>query len=132
MTGREIQSYFVCRVWLPDASYTRPTLRWLQGAFWDAFREDRFNKVGRYSRKNDCDNFARAYAQLAQDCHAMSTGRDAEGLAVGEVFYITRKGEGHAIVCAFTDQGRKFIEPQTGRVIDLTENELLSCTFVRF
>lgn len=132
MTPAEIQSYFLTRVYFADASYARPTLRWLTGAFWDTFREDRFGKVGAYERKNDCDNWARAYAQLAQDCHSISTGSDAEALAVGEMFYTKRTGEGHAIICAFTDEGRKFIEPQNGRVIELTESELISCSFARF
>lgn len=131
MTRLDIQSYFVTRVWFADDTFARPKLSWLLGAFYDAFREDRFNKVGRYSRKNDCDNFARAFAQLAQDCHAISAGSDAEALAIGEFFYQSRNGP-HAIVVAFTDAGRKFIEPQTGRVLELTEGEAMSCTFARF
>jgi len=135
----EIRSYFHCPVWFADASYARPTLAWLQGAFWNEFQRDRWAKgLKTWTRKNDCDGFARAYAQLAQDCHAASQetgdGRQVtdEALAVGEIFYTQRTGGRHAIVCAFTDKGRTFIEPQNGQVIELTEGEVMSCTFARF
>ena len=133
MTQAEIQSSFATPVLFADASYARPTLRWLQGQFWDAFRQDRWAKVGSYSRKNDCDNWARAFAQLAQDSHAQTrSGSDDEALAVGEFFYTKASGEGHAINAAFTDVGLVFIEPQNGLTLKLTTSEILSCFFVRF
>lgn len=136
MTRAEIQSSFFPRfVVCADDSYAVPTLRWLQGAFWDSFLAERWAKgLKTWERRNDCDNFARAFAQHAQDCHAISTGRDDEGLAVGEFFYTRRTGDGHAIVVAFVDDDhrRVFIEPQNGQVIDLTPAEIASCSFVRF
>lgn len=132
MTAAALQLLFPCSVWCPDTTYAEPTLRWLQGAFWQSFRADRWAKVGSYSRKNDCDNWARAYAQHAQDCHAMSHGSEAEALAVGEMFYTKASGEGHAICVAITEQGLVFLEPQNGQVITLSPSEILSCFFVRF
>lgn len=133
MTPLELRSYFRCIAICADESYALPTLRWLQGEFWTSFQADRWAKgLKVWARKNDCDSFARAFAQHAQDCHAMSHGSDAEGLAVGEVFYTKRTGEGHAIVCAFTEQGRTFIEPQTGLTLELTEGEISCIFFARF
>lgn len=139
MTSAQIQSFFRSRAVLADTDYACPTLRWLQGPFWDSFQADRWAKGLRvWERKNDCDNFARAYAQHAQDCHALSrrtqdADSSTEGLAVGEIFYTQEKsGGGHAIVCAFTDAGRLFIEPQNGLTLALTEREIDSIFFVRF
>lgn len=132
MTNYELQALLPRQAILADSSYAQPTLAWLQGAFWQSFKADRWAKVGSYTRKNDCDNWARAYAQHAEDCHAMSKGSDAEGLAVGEFFYTKDSGDGHAIVIAVIDDQVVFIEPQNGLTLQLTEAEILSCAFVRF
>lgn len=132
MTRDEAQARLPFSALFADESYAAPTLRWLQGAFWDSFQADRFAKVGRYTRKNDCDNWARAYAQHAQDCHAQTAGTEAEALAVGEFFYTRSDGTAHAICAALTEQGLTFIEPQTGAALTLTPAEIMSCTFARF
>lgn len=122
-------------VLLADSEFAVPTLRWLQGPFWNWFRLTRWSfNLDRWQRKNDCDNFARAYAQAAQDCHALSPGNDSEGLAVGEVFYTKASGGSHAIIVAYVgeDCARVFIEPQNNEAITLTEDEIKSAYFVRF
>ena len=137
MTALEIQSKFpepyLARWVLADATYALPTMRWLQGPFWDSFQADRWAKgLKTWARKNDCDSFARAYAQHAQDAHAITTGSNDEGLAVGEIFYTRHDRQNHAIVCAFTEKGRVFIEPQNGQELAMTPAELGSIFFVRF
>lgn len=136
MTAAELQLRFpFCRVVAPDLDYALPTRAWLGGPFWESFKADRWAKgVTTWERKNDCDNFARAYAQHAQDCHAVSRGSQKEGLAVGEFFYTQATGGGHAINVAFADDATRplFIEPQTGREITLTPDEQASAFFVRF
>jgi len=132
VTNVELQALLPRQAILPDLTYAQPTLAWLQGAFWQSFKADRWAKVGSYTRKNDCDNWARAYAQHAQDCHAMSKGSDAEGLAVGEFFYTKDSGEGHAICIAVINDQVTYLEPQDGLTLNLTINEILSCAFVRF
>lgn len=118
---------------MADVSYAKPTLKWLQGPFWDWFQKTRWDLgLSKWTRKNDCDNFARAYAQAAQDCHSL-TSEDSDALAVGEFWYHREKGGAHAIVVAVTDQpGLTFIEPQNGQILKLTEQEFQSCFFVRF
>ncbi|HEY1109137.1 MAG TPA: hypothetical protein VGE76_10910 [Opitutaceae bacterium] len=136
MNFLEIQLAFPdCRVVAPDEGYAVPTRDWLLGPFWAWFQKDRWARgLTKWERRNDCDNFARAYAQAAQDCHALSNGSDQEGVAVGEFFYTQAKGGGHAIVAAFVDSPARliFIEPQTGREVTLTPEEQASAFFVRF
>lgn len=137
MTAAEIRSQF--SPWVPmimaDADYAKPTTAWLRDAFWPWFQKQRFALgLHKWTRKNDCDGFARAYAQYASDCHALTSGEGREGLAVGEFFYVgTSHVQGpHAIIVAFTDDGKIYIEPQTGERLSLTPTEELSCFHVRF
>lgn len=92
--------------------------------------------LNKWTRRNDCDNFARSYAQSANDCHALTLqrlGEDPEGLAVGEYHYFSTKLNGwHAIVVAVTENGLTFIEPQNNRLLVLTSQELRSCVFCYF
>lgn len=137
MTAAELRTQFP--PWVPvivsDATYGKPTVAWLREKFWPWFQKQRFDLgLNKWERRNDCDNFARAYAQSAADCHALTKGADdAEGLAVGEFYYVgTSHVKGpHAIVVAFTDDGKVFIEPQTGQRIALTPSEEMSCFSVR-
>lgn len=127
------------RMVLSDATFAAPRLAWLSGPFWEYFTALRWNVMGAdgkdarsWTRKNDCDNFARAYAQAAQDCHAISTGSGAEALAVGEFFYHSPRGP-HAIVVAFCERPQPvFIEPQNNTVLALTPAEVASAFFIRF
>lgn len=137
MTRAELQSAcelpFHALFLAGDDSYAKPTLNWLLGPFWSWFKGDRALKgLSSWTRRNDCDNFVRAYAQAASDCHATTVGNDDEGLSVGEFWYIKASGEGHAIIIAITDAGRVFIEPQNGQKIILTDAEIKSCFLAKF
>ncbi len=106
------------------------------GAYYSYFKNFLFgNKTESsivWAPKFDCDDFARLFCALIMLAHFQSQGSAAEGVAVGEIHFIQRTGGGHAIVCAFTDQGRKFIEPQTGTILNLTDEEIASIFFARF
>lgn len=137
MTNQEIRSQFPS--WttaiISDETYGKPKTAWLRDKFWPWFQQMRWNLgLDKWTRRNDCDNFARAYAQACADCHALTVGNQDEGLAVGEFCYIgTSHVQGaHAIIVAFTDEGKIYIEPQTGQRLALTPSEELSCFFVRF
>jgi hypothetical protein len=121
-----------------DMTYAEPTLDWLRGPFWDWFLRRRW-EIGLkdYSRRNDCDNFARAYAQAAQDCWAataITAGRDAEAVAVGVFAYHSETLNGpHAIaVASVSTSDPVFIEPQTGAKYDLSTAEFNSCFFYEY
>lgn len=135
MTPSDLRAFFppTAYFYAADTSYGKPTTAWLIGPFWSWFLMDRTNKglLG-WTRRNDCDGFARAYAQGCQDCHAVSSGADEEGLAVGQFYYHRETGGAHAIVAAITEAGLTFIEPQTGGVIKLTPKEISTCWLVLF
>lgn len=110
---------------LYDADYACPTSDWLFNKFAPWFRAN----YPQYTRKRDCDNFARRLAVDAQDLHAESDN-EAEALAVGEFCYIGSshvKGP-HIINFAFVDAGDLvFLEPQNAMRLSLTPLELMSC-----
>lgn len=82
---------------------------------------------------HNCDNFASLFYAFAQICHAKSN-RPEQGIAVGELFYFIGgdKTKGHAINVAVTDKGIVAIEPQTGRIQELTKAEKEGAWFIRF
>jgi hypothetical protein len=137
MTAAEIRAAF--QPWTPlivsDETYAKPTAAWLRDTFWPWFQKQRFDLgLHNWDRRSDCDNFARAYAQACADCHALTAGEDSEGLAVGEFFYVGSshvKGP-HAIIVAFTDEGKIYIEPQSGQRLALNPTEEMSCFHCRF
>lgn len=123
-------------VMLYDSSYGCPTKDWLLKKFYPWFKETRWqNDISRWTRKNDCDNFAAAFHVYAQDAHALTTQGD-EGLAVGIFCYFANKPGlqgAHAINCAVVENDELiFIEPQTGEQYTLTQQEIDSCFFVCF
>lgn len=93
--------------------------------------------------RNDCEDFARRCATYACDLHAGNTGQKT-GLAFGEFYFTRDDGGGHAINVAVvaderaaglhSDSGAPkllFFEPQTGKVISLTETERSSCRLLK-
>lgn len=119
-----------------DRDYAEVKLSYLLGKYYSYFKTFLFGNRDEspivWSPKFDCDDFARLFCALLMLAHFQSMGSAEEGVAVGEIHYVQTGGGGHAIVCAFTDQGRKFIEPQTGAILNLTNEEIASIFFARF
>jgi len=137
MTAAEIRAFFPA--WSPpfcfDATYAVPTADWILNQFFPVWKAEREAKgLWLYKRKNDCDNFARAYAVAAQDAWALTpTALESEGVAVGEFCYIRADGRGaHCIVAAICEEGLVFIEPQTGQRLALTPSEISTCFHAAF
>lgn len=109
-----------------DDSYNLPKRDWILGAFYSFFIKElgRLN-VDIWDKKFDCDDFASMFRLFAQICHKASKGQ-AEGIAVSEIGYTQESGGKHAIVCIFTEKGPIFLEPQTGKVLLLTDDEIQS------
>jgi len=66
--------------------------------------------------------------------HADTPDRD-DGLAVGEMWYSPDRANpmnGHAICPAITDKGLVFLEPQNGKLCDISADQLASLYFLRF
>ena len=119
---------------ISDVDYALPKASWLTGTFYDFYKGWRFeHNLNEWTMKNDCDNFASLFYAFAQICHAKSN-RSEQGIAVGELFYFIGgdKTKGHAINVALTDKGIIAIEPQTGRIQELTKAEKEGAWFIRF
>lgn len=136
LTTAEIAVFFP--LWCPpffyDTTYARPTNNWLFNQFYPWFKATRWaGNLDKWTRKNDCDNFARSFCAFAQDAHVPTTN-GADAVAVGEFCYVgsTHVQGPHAIVCAFTEDNLVFIEPQTGQRLALTPTEIQSCFRVTF
>jgi hypothetical protein len=119
-----------------DNSYLLPALNWVAGGFTESWFEFK-NAIGAYSAEdNDCDDFARGAAFLAQVLHHNTPDRAKHvGLAFGEFCYISNTIGSHAInmfVCR-EDGALKigFYEPQTCSVVELTPDEIGTCFFYR-
>ena len=84
-----------------------------------------------YGPKFDCDDFALTLHADVVVAHARTRNK-AEAAAFGEMFYTTSKNTGHAINLFIIGNGRiVFFEPQTGREIKLTDEEINSIVHIR-
>lgn len=139
MTSAEIRSQVLeagfknACIFITDADYARPTTNFLTGKFYNFYKNWLSeHNIDTWQAKWDCDNFSSTYYTFTQICHA-NAGRNEQGISVGEFFYkIGGNGTGHAINIAVTEKGVIFIEPQTGKEVGLSEEEMLSCPLVRF
>jgi hypothetical protein len=96
-------------------------------------------KLSKWEHKWDCDNFADAFKLFACGYYDQNIDSEAEGIAIGVVNYIANiraedgsKG-GHAVNIFYTENSNgtinlstKFIEPQTGHIYTMTEDEFKS------
>ncbi len=114
------------KVVLGDESYAEVNSVWLK-EWHKKFRSELLRMgISRWNKQFDCNRFADAYTGLAQIEFYRETYHNstkAQALAIGPYWYVTRNGKSHAIVQAFTERGRVFIEPQSGMEITLTTKE---------
>ncbi len=101
------------------------------------FRDELFRLgIVRWNERFDCNQFAGFFCALANaKFYAANFHGDtpAQSLALAQYWY--RPGAGrfcHAIFLALTDRGPFFIEPQTGKPVNLTPNEVASRYLVKF
>ncbi len=124
---------FTSDVKVSDQKYAIVDRDWLETEWYNYYRKvlDGLNIHG-WSHDFDCDNFASLYCALLQVCHKAGN-TTSDGISVGEFWYITEDGSGHAIVTAIVGDNQViYIEPQSGSVLSLTDKERYSCLFVRF
>lgn len=132
-TGRVLDKaevrQLVPRVYVGDERYAEVNSRWLMG-FYPHFRAELFRLgVVRWDTRFDCNRLAELYTGVAQVAYfneAFHSGSSAQALAVGPFWYLKADGRGHAIVQALTELGPIFIDPQTGKRIELTAKERAS------
>jgi len=90
-------------------------------------------KLTKWVHKWDCDNFAEAFKMFSCGYYQQQIESNAEGISVGIIHYkaLLRAENntrgGHAINVIFINNNNNldiiFIEPQNGKILNLTEEE---------
>lgn len=115
---------------LGETAYAEVNSAWL--IKWYPSFKDKLFKIGvtKWDSRFDCNRFASFYTDLAQASFANEMFRSdspAQALALGTFWYNRADGQGkHAIIQALTERGRIFIEPQSGKELQLTPAEIQS------
>lgn len=90
----------------------------------------------KWDARFDCNRFAALFIACAQARFAALSWHSetkAQGLALAEFWYRPAgKASGHAIVAAATERGLLFWEPQTGREVQLSSEEIRSAYLVKW
>jgi hypothetical protein len=131
VTGRVLSSAEVQAV-VPgaivgDERYAEVNSAWLP-EWYRLFRAQLF-KIGivQWDERFDCNRIADFYSNLAQAFFSLEmfhSRTPAKALALGPCWYVRADGKGaHAVIQALTERGRVFIDPQTGRELDLAPVE---------
>lgn len=137
LTPLDVQMAAGFPVILKDASYAEVSSVWLT-SFYDDYRKVLSREgVVHWEQTFDCDDFASFYVSFAAVRFFTATWHTplpAESLALGEYWYRpdNSTGANHAIVTALTERGQIYIEPQSGRELNLTVSEKLSRYLVKF
>lgn len=141
MTRDEIAAWFpanwTCLTNFGALTYAVPTLAWIQGPCYAAFRNRYWaENLSRWTVRWECRDFARAFACFAQECWATTQAASLEdGVAVGEIWFRPDPNDltkGHAICPIFTENGLQYLEPQTGKLWPMSPEQLASRYFLRF
>ncbi len=122
---------------LADETYACPTLESISN-IWRAFIADLKARNLPYSRRHDCDDFARSFAQYFCDAHNLTPEdpvipeTSADAPAVFEIWYQKDNKGGHAInQIRSKENGVIFFEPQNGQLLTLSATEKDSRRFCR-
>lgn len=121
-------SYTILRnVYAGDSHYAVVNSKYLP-EFYDEFRKELFDKgVVKWDERFDCNHFASYYISLAQVkfyAKSWNSNTKAQTLAMGIYWYTKDNNQGnHAIVVILTENGLVYLEPQTGKMVKLTESE---------
>lgn len=126
LTGAELRAVVPGAI-LGENFYAEVNSAWLP-EWYPVFRRQLF-RVGivHWDGRFDCNRFADFYSNLAQaffSTQMFHSETPAQALALGPFWYVRGDGQGrHAVIQALTERGRLFIDPQTGREIELTPGE---------
>ena len=86
------------------------------------YRKFSFDSGVKYSRKYDCEDFARGMQHYFQVRYYKSNYKD-QSFALGVASYHTDEGVNHALCIVVIGEKVVFIEPQNGRYVELSEKE---------
>ena len=112
-------------------SYAEVDRDWLLRSY-DLWRSEIHSLgVTKWDPRFNCVHFSQHFVAWLQIRYYLQTfhtpGAPADGLAAG-VFAYRRQadGTGHALLIVLTQNGREFFEPQTGKFVTLTPDEIKS------
>lgn len=110
-------------IFLRDRNYAFVDTDWLVNKTQAILKDNKRSGLA-FGPRWDCDNFANDLVLQVSKEHARTGGVDAEGVAVGWVMYKSGKVGYHiAVVTISPDRELLFLEPQTGSLFELTEEE---------
>lgn len=143
MTGEELRAFLYDLDIAPlgadliaDEAYSLPSPDAIRGEYSSALRALQFycRAQAWAEQSNDCDDFTRLAAALAQ--LMQNRTRQGTALAVGEFWYRRDAGGGHALLLFIIREGSErklfFYEPQSCSEVKLSPQEITSCTAYRF
>jgi hypothetical protein len=122
LTGAEVRAV-IPRAIIGDDQYAEVNSAWLP-EWYRMFRSQLF-KLGitQWDERFDCNRIADFYSNLAQAYFSLEmfhSSTPAKALALGPFWYVRADGKGsHAVIQALTERGRVFIDPQTGKELEL-------------
>jgi hypothetical protein len=113
-----------------DDSYTFPTKEWVEEFAHDFYLNTFLPKWTKDSF--DCDDHSKIVAGQARLYHYFHGGKESQtGIAFGEFYYRRDNGTPHAINFFITCQSNKFslqfFEPQTLKIVTLSDKEKTNC-----
>lgn len=110
-----------------DKAYAEVNSAWLKKFYHDYRAKLAELGIVKWDDRYDCRRFAGMFTELAQTAFFVEAFHDstpAHTLALGPVWYQRSNGRGgHAIIVAFTERGRIFLDPQSGDEVQLTQAE---------
>lgn len=110
-----------------ENAYAEVNSAWLP-EWYRLFRAKLFQLgIVKWDERFDCNRFADFYSNLAQAFFSLEmfhSSTNAQALALGPIWYERADGRGrHAVIQALTERGRVFIDPQTGKEMELAPGE---------
>ena len=123
------------RVFRGDNDFFVPASEWYQKEFFPWYEQQlKHYHVRGYTASWDCDKFASAFNTFGNICHAQTSPRTTESLAIAEIHYLPDQSiTRHAINAVIVDNNQlKFIDPQTPAFTTLSPSEQKSITFMKF
>jgi len=112
-----------------DVKYSVPTSKWILDTSFSLSNQIKSILGDWKEESRDCDDFAMSTMALMRLFHSYNNTSTALPVAYFQFF---KEGMGwHAINLAFVDDKKIiFFEPQTGQLLNLTKNEIKSCSRV--
>ena len=143
ITDTLLTDFFLnARLQLNDIEYALPDKAWVSDELWfKSFESWLFdNGLQKWRETWDCNKFSATFYLFAKICHSHTMDGYAaqglptvQGIAVGMMCYSIcgDPKEGHSINVVIANDGAVYtFEPQTGKYVELTQQERESCWFV--